>query len=32
MMAKEPNLIRRPVIVAGGRAVVGFDENGMARL
>jgi Spx/MgsR family transcriptional regulator len=32
MMAKEPRLIRRPVIVAGGRVVVGFDENGMARL
>jgi len=32
MMAKEPNLIRRPVVVAGGRVVVGFDENGMARL
>jgi Spx/MgsR family transcriptional regulator len=32
MMAKEPNLIRRPVIVAGGRVVVGFDENGMAHL
>jgi arsenate reductase len=32
MMAKEPNLIRRPVIVAGGRVVVGFDEKGMARL
>jgi arsenate reductase (glutaredoxin) len=32
MMVKEPNLIRRPVVVAGGRVVVGFDENGMARL
>jgi len=32
MMAKEPNLIRRPVIVAGGRVVVGFDEDGIARL
>ncbi len=32
LMAKEPNLIRRPVIVAGGRVVVGFDEDGMARL
>jgi Spx/MgsR family transcriptional regulator len=32
MMAKEPRLIRRPVIVAGGRVVLGFDENGMARL
>jgi Spx/MgsR family transcriptional regulator len=32
MMARKPNLIRRPVIVAGGRVIVGFDENGMARL
>jgi arsenate reductase len=32
MMSREPNLIRRPVIVAGGRVVVGFDENGIARL
>jgi arsenate reductase len=32
MMAKEPNLIRRPVIVAGGQVVIGFDESGMARL
>ena len=32
MMAKEPNLIRRPVIVAGGRVVLGFDKDGIARL
>jgi arsenate reductase (glutaredoxin) len=32
MMAKEPNLIRRPVIVAGGRVVIGFDEDGIAKL
>jgi arsenate reductase (glutaredoxin) len=32
MMANEPRLIRRPVVVAGGRVVVGFDEKGMARL
>jgi Spx/MgsR family transcriptional regulator len=32
MMSKEPNLIRRPVVVAGGRVVVGFDQNGLARL
>ena len=31
-MSKEPNLIRRPVVVAGGRVVVGFDKDGMARL
>jgi arsenate reductase-like glutaredoxin family protein len=32
MMAKEPNLIRRPVILAGGRVVLGFDEGGIAKL
>ena len=32
LMAQEPNLIKRPVIVAGGRVVVGFDEQGIARL
>jgi Spx/MgsR family transcriptional regulator len=32
MMAKEPNWIRRPVIVGGGRVVIGFDRNGMAKL
>jgi arsenate reductase (glutaredoxin) len=31
MMADEPNLIRRPVIVAGGRVVLGFDREGIAR-
>jgi Spx/MgsR family transcriptional regulator len=31
-MAKYPTLIRRPIVVAGGRVVVGFDENGMTRL
>ena len=32
MMSDEPNLIRRPVIVAGGRVVLGFDQKGIARL
>jgi arsenate reductase (glutaredoxin) len=32
MMAGEPNLVRRPVIVAGGRVVVGFNQAGMAHL
>lgn len=32
LMVQEPNLIRRPVIVAGGRVVVGFDRDGIARL
>lgn len=32
LMSSEPNLIRRPVVVAGGRVVVGFDKDGLARL
>jgi Spx/MgsR family transcriptional regulator len=32
MMAEEPNLIRRPVIVAGGRVVLGFDQEGIDRI
>jgi arsenate reductase (glutaredoxin) len=32
MMAEEPNLIRRPVIVAGGRVVLGFDQKGLDRI
>jgi Spx/MgsR family transcriptional regulator len=31
MMARDPSLIRRPVVVAGGRVVIGYDENGMIR-
>jgi Spx/MgsR family transcriptional regulator len=31
MMAKYPELIRRPVVVAGGRVAVGYDEKGMIR-
>jgi len=31
-MSREPNLIRRPVVVAGGRVVLGFDEKGLTRL
>jgi arsenate reductase len=32
MMAKEPNLIRRPVILAGGRIVLGFDQEAIEKL
>ncbi len=32
MMVGEPNLIRRPVIVAGGRVVLGFDQGKIDRL
>jgi Spx/MgsR family transcriptional regulator len=31
MMAKDPDLIRRPVVVAGGHVVIGYDEKGMIR-
>jgi arsenate reductase len=31
LMSREPNLIRRPVVVAGGRVVLGFDPEGMAK-
>jgi len=32
LMASEPNLIRRPIVVAGGRVVLGFDKEGIVRL
>jgi len=32
MMVGAPNLIRRPVIVAGGRVVLGFDQEKIDRL
>ena len=31
MMAKNPDLIRRPIVVAGGRVASGYDENGRIR-
>ena len=31
-VAKEPNLIRRPIVVAGKRAIVGFDEEAYGTL
>jgi arsenate reductase-like glutaredoxin family protein len=31
-MVGEPNLIRRPVIVAGGRIVLGFNQEKIDRL
>ena len=27
LMAKEPNLIRRPVVIRGGQMVLGYDEE-----
>ena len=32
LVAKEPNLIRRPVVLCGGRVVLGFDKDRLARL
>ncbi|MBI1951422.1 MAG: hypothetical protein HYS34_08685 [Acidobacteria bacterium] len=32
LMAKNPNLIRRPITVRGGDRVLGFDEVALARL
>lgn len=31
-VAKEPNLIRRPILVVGRRVIVGFDEAAYAKL
>jgi arsenate reductase len=32
LMAKEPNLIRRPVVLRGSRIVLGFDEEAYRKL
>jgi arsenate reductase-like glutaredoxin family protein len=32
LMASEPNLIRRPVVLAGRRIVLGFDEEAIEKL
>jgi Spx/MgsR family transcriptional regulator len=32
LMAKEPNLIRRPLLVRGGRIILGFDEDAYRKL
>lgn len=32
LMAKEPNLIRRPIIVEGDQIVLGFDEDAIKML
>jgi arsenate reductase-like glutaredoxin family protein len=31
-MSKEPNLIRRPIVVRGGEMILGFDEEGLEKL
>lgn len=32
LMAKHPDLIRRPLVVVGGRVVVGYDEKSLREL
>ena len=32
LMAKEPNLIRRPVVIRGPQMVLGFDEDAYRKL
>lgn len=32
LMARNPNLIRRPIVVAGERIVIGFDEKALGKL
>jgi arsenate reductase len=32
LMASEPNLIRRPVVIRGGRIVLGFDPEELEKL
>lgn len=32
LMAKEPNLIRRPIVMRGSQMVVGFDEEAYRKL
>jgi arsenate reductase len=32
MMAAEPNLIRRPVVITGKQIVLGFDEDALKKL
>ena len=32
LMAQEPNLIRRPVVIRGGQLVLGYDEGALKKL
>jgi arsenate reductase len=32
LMAKEPNLIRRPVVIRGSQVILGFDEEEYKKL
>ena len=32
LMAEDPNLIRRPIVIRGGQMVLGFDEDALRKL
>jgi len=32
LMAAEPNLIRRPIVIRGKEIVLGYDEDGLKKL
>ena len=32
LMAQEPNLIKRPIVIRGGQMVLGYDEEGLRQL
>jgi arsenate reductase/regulatory protein spx len=32
LMSREPNLIRRPVVISGGRIVLGYEEDALRGL
>lgn len=32
LMAKEPNLIRRPIVIKGAQIILGFDEEAYRKL
>jgi arsenate reductase-like glutaredoxin family protein len=32
LMLAQPNLIKRPIVVSGTKAVFGFDKNSLVRL
>jgi arsenate reductase len=32
LMAKEPNLIRRPLVISGKRIILGYDEEALKEL
>jgi arsenate reductase (glutaredoxin) len=32
LMAQEPNLIRRPIVIRGGQMILGYDEDGLRKM